>query len=239
MVGSTPIPMSSQQAASAPTVVRRAYARSVQSRQHWHGLDARFRDESLRKEAHADLQESTLNWFEALAPYMADSQGAVKEFWTRAPLWPTKQATEVIGLECPRCGAFYDVDVEEVEDATCVNVVSVQQDDGEVAREQCGAEATPKEVVATDEEGRTLYEWAQGLRLLNEWEGETEVVTQRQGTFKPTSKTIEKPKLIEPAHLLRIARYLDQVAERKDLLAETTDETPTAQLELQSNMEGA
>jgi len=235
--------MSNAETVTAPTVVRRAYNRSVQAREQWHGLDARFRDADLREEAHANLQETTLNWFEALQPYMVDAQGAVKEFWTRAPLWPSEPATEVVGVECPRCGAVYEVDPSDLEDATCVNTVSVEHEtaDGEtvIKTEQCGAETQPKRVPATDEHGNQLYNWAQGLRLLTEWEGETEVVTQETGTFKPSTQTIERPKRIEPEHLLRIARYLDQVAELKDLLAETTEETPTAQLELQSNMEGA
>lgn len=206
----------------AKTSLRRSYERCLEARRQWISVRGRTSDDEVREAAHADLHETTLSWFEALVPYISERPGEVKQLWESAPLWPEEPATQTIdALLCPsdECGAVYE-----------------RREGGglEIAEEcpACGERlhAGDAEVTVTTDEGRTMWEWACGLKRLASWTNETETVERTGGKWSTEREVVEVPKRLDPDVLLRAARFLDLAAEECGLLEETDRALPTAEL---------
>lgn len=205
---------SGEQVRAPATAVEKAYIRSLQARQNYIEVGSVVADDGTLDDLHAELHASTMGWYEALYPHMHERPGEVGDYWHEAPLWPTERATESAPY-CPSCELVFQTEAVSVDDI-CV---------------ECGdTYLVERPVPATDDDGRDLYEWTVGLKSLESWYRETETTTERSGTFRPKTKTVEIPHRLRPEVLFRIARYLDKAAEEMDLLANTSEALPLGEL---------
>lgn len=200
------------------TSIREAYEISLHARRQWMSVRGRTAEDSVREQAHADLHESVMAWFEALVPYIATRPGEVKDLWEDAPLWPERPATRE-GYQCPDCETVYDPSVE-----TCV-----VDEPGDICP-NCGGAVGPRSIKKTDDEGRVLYEWACGIKRLSAWTNRTVSVEVEEDDWSTDSKTVEQPQRLNPTVLMRAARYLDLAAEDCGLLEDTDDALETGEL---------
>lgn len=206
--------MSADAQSQAPrTSLRQAYEKCLQARRQWMSVRGRTADDEVREEAHADLHETTMAWFEALVPYIAERPGEVKQLWESAPLYPLEPKLTQ-GLKCgdeENCGAAY-------------HRAGDDDDRGLAPGDQCpacGMPLEPAEVPDVDDEGRVLYTWACGLKRLSNWSNKTETKHVDGGEWSTETETIEVPKRLNPTVLMRAARYLDLAAEECGLLEDT------------------
>lgn len=201
------------------TNLRRAYENCLAARRQWRSVRAKTADEAVREEAHGDLHEAVMSWFEALVPYISERPGEVKQLWESAPLYSMRPQTVKI-LQCgsDACG------------------FATERDSGEHdlnAGDQCpacGIPVEPGESQATDDSGRPLYEWACGLKRLASWSSATETQRVTGGQWSSEETIIEVPKRLDPDVLLRAARYLDLAAEECGLLEDTDRALETGDL---------
>lgn len=204
------------------TNARRAYERCLSARQQWRATRAKTVNEQVRDEAHGDLQEAVLVWFETLVPYISERPGEVKQLWENAPLYPIRQATV-------RCLACPDGD-------NCGFMIERERDDHELAPgdicPECdqGYPLEPDQLVQLTENGEEMYEWACGLKRLSSWSSATEKTTIESSQWETGSREVEVPKRLDPDVLLRAARFLDLAAEECGLLEDTDDAIPTGEL---------
>lgn len=201
--------------ATVPTsAVERAYVQCLNARQQYIQVGSAATDEETMNELRATLHASVMAWYEALHPHMADRPGEVGDYWHEAPLWPKRPAVEVVPT-CPNCDVGFPGDQYEIGDV-CVECGQTRLERGTI----------PK----LGDDGQQLYEWEVGLKSLEEWFRKTETAKETTGTFRPTEQTVEMPRRLKPAHLFRIARYLDKAAEEMDLLADTAEALPLGEL---------
>lgn len=210
------------QAGVAPASIRQSYRQCLDARRQWMSVRGRTSDDTIREQAHADLHETVLAWFEALQPYISERPGEVKQLWEEAPLYPLEPASDVIdALLCgnEECGAIYE-----------------RTEDGRLgAGSECPACGLPlepgeAEVPATTDDGERLWDWACGLKRLAAWTSRTETVDVSGGKWTNESTTIERPERLDPDVLIRAARYLDLAAEECGLLEDTDRALPTGEL---------
>lgn len=194
------------------TAIHRAYRECLAARNQWSGVNGRVYDEEVREELHADLNQAVMGWFEALYPYLS-SQDGVSEYWEDVDLWPTGVKQEK-ALICENCEARYDP----------------QKIDASRGCPNCGSSLGWAMLRAYDDDGNVEYEYATGLKTLTEWTDKTEVITEKQGRYRPTTVKKVKPLRLPPENLLRAARLLDQAAEELGLLATVTAATPRTEL---------
>jgi hypothetical protein len=200
------------------TNVRRSYERCLAVRQQWRSIRAKTVDEAVRDEAHGDLHEGVMAWFETLVPYISDRPGEVKELWENAPLYPVRQAsTEGVQCGSPECGAAYARTEEGPGPGDICPVC-----------EQIPLE--PAEVVQAGDDGEPLYEWACGLKRLASWSSETETKVIESGEWETGQQRVEVPKRLDPDILMRAARFLDIAAEECGLLEDTDRALATGEL---------
>jgi hypothetical protein len=183
----------------------------------------RTADNTVREQAHGDLHETVLAWFEALVPYISERPGEVKQLWESAPLWPQEPASDVLdALICggEECGAVYERSDEEgtLSPGDTCPACQMPLEPGEA------------EIAVTDDEGRRLWEWACGLKRLSAWTSKTETVRVEGGKWSNESRTAEVPKRLDPDVLMRAARFLDLAAEECGLLEDTDRALPTGEL---------
>lgn len=203
------------------TNVRRAYERCLSARQQWRAIRAKTVDEAVRDEAHGDLHEAVMGWFETLVPYISERPGEVKQLWENAPLYPKERAT-VAGLVCnneaEQCGFMAERDSDQH------NLSPGSQCPA------CGIPLEPEEIIEADENGEALYNWAVGLKRLASWSSATEKTTVESSMWEVGARTAEVPKRLDPDVLLRAARFLDLAAEECGLLEDTDDALPVGDL---------
>jgi hypothetical protein len=180
-------------------------------------IRGRTSDDGVREQAHGDLHEAVMSWFESLVPYIAERPGEVKDLWEDAPLWPKTPETDP-GLACDH-GHAWDPDADD----------ALVADPGDVCPE-CGAPVEAVELLRYDDAGRQLYEWACGLKRLSTWTNKTVSVEVDGGEWSTESTTIERPQRLKPAVLMRAARYLDIAAEKCGLLEDTEQALATGEL---------
>jgi hypothetical protein len=190
----------------ARTNISEAYERCLAARRLWLSVRNRTAQEAPRERAHAELHESTLAWFEALVPYIAERPGEVKQLWESAPLWPEAPLTEQVWA-CPN-GHVHERDGHP------------DLDGGDPCPE-CPALVEPTEQHVRDENGRPLYEWACGVKRLANWQDKTERQEVNGGEWSAETQVIEVPQRLDATILMRAARYLDLCAEECGLLEET------------------
>jgi len=201
--------------------IREAYQNCLIARRQWMSVRGRTSRGDAREDAHADLHETTLAWFETLVPYIAERPGEVKQLWESAPLYPIqKQTVDVLG--CEDCGFFVRLDSDDAEERA--------------VGDPCPTQACPTgalgefQIVDQDDEGNELFEWACGLKRLSSWTNRTETVQVDSGQWETDSNTVERPKRLDPSVLMRAARYLDLAAEEAGLLEESDRALPTGEL---------
>lgn len=201
------------------TNVRRAYERCLAARQQWRSVRGKTADAGIREEAHGDLHEAVMSWFETLVPYISERPGEVKQLWESAPLFPKEPAS----VQVLRCGS--DV---------CGLVVERESDDHDLEAgdecPNCGIPLEPDDMYPTNEDGEILYEWACGLKRLASWSSATETHSVSGGKWSTGSEQIEVPKRLDADVLLRAARYLDLAAEECGLLEDTDRALETGDL---------
>jgi hypothetical protein len=197
------------------TEIKREYKRCIDARRQWMSIRGRTSNEEYREKAHGDLHEAVLSWFEVLVPYISERPGEVKQLWESAPLYPVKPIYEAI-WKCPN-GDVYPQNQEDGPDETDLCP-------------RCGSPLEPAERQVTDDQGRPLYFWKQGLKQLSAWTHETVVETVSGGELSAATKTVERPQRLDPEILMRAARYLDLAANQCSLLASTDDALPTGEL---------
>lgn len=205
------------------TSVRRAYERCLAARQQWRSVRAKTVSETVRDEAHGDMHEATMAWFETLVPYISERPGEVRQLWESAPLYPLGPA-EVPGLSCTNdsCGYF----ASEAE-------LAGEDGDGADLPEQCdwcGGDLVSSTLYETTEDGDVLYEWACGLKRLSSWSSATETVVVEADEWETGQREVEVPRRLDPDVLLRAGRYLDIAAEECGLLEDTDRALPTGEL---------
>jgi len=198
------------------TAVEESYKRCLDARRTWIRQAAYGFPDFARDQVHADLHAATMEWFETLHPYSSERQGDVQEYWSKAPLWPIEPQT-TIALWCPACGTVYPDDHDLVQAA------------GNIC-EDCSAAVEHGEFYVTDDDGHPLYEWETGLATLEDWQDRTRTMTVETTGFKKGEEAVEVPERLTPEVLKRIARYLDQVAQELNLLADTDREMPIGAL---------
>lgn len=198
------------------TNVRRSYERCLAARQQWRSIRGKTADEAIRDEAHGDLHEAVMVWFETLVPYISERPGEVKQLWESAPLYPLEPVTRP-ALVCPGCRAGWYRDEVEIE-----------------LPQQCPTceeyHLEPDEVVEHTDDGEPLYEWACGLKRLASWTDETEKERIEGSQWQSGSEVVEVPKRLDPTILIRAARYLDLAAEECGLLEDTDRALPTGEI---------
>lgn len=207
-----------QEARETRTNVRRAYENCLAARQQWKSIRAKTVNEAVRDEAHGDLHEATMAWFETLVPYISQRPGEVKQLWESAPLLPVEPATEDI-LQCPGCGAGWYAEEEEHDleaGHPCPNCMD--------------SALEAEEILQRNDDGEVLHEWACGLKRLASWDDETETKDVPGSQWTSGTETVEVPNRIDPEVLLRASRYLDLAAEECGLLADTDRALPTGEL---------
>lgn len=214
------------------TDLHRAYRQCLEARGLWLSVRNRTAEDVPKEAAHSHLHESVLGWFEALVPHIAERPGEVKQLWESAPLWPEDQLVHDVWA-CPNEHTFErDTGSEE---ETPDFPFETDEDDGpdleagDVCPE-CGMPIEPDERVATDEEGRQLYEWACGLKRLSTWQNKTKQVRVDGDRWSADSEIQEVPQRIRPTVLMRAARYLDLAAEECGLLQDTDRALATGEL---------
>lgn len=201
------------------TNVRRAYERCLAARQQWRSVRGKTADAGVREEAHGDLHEAVMSWFETLVPYISERPGEVKQLWESAPLYPLEPETvNVLACGADACGFA----VERGEDSHDLTP-------GDACPE-CAIPVEPAEMVRTTADGDRLYEWACGLKRLASWSSATETRTVEGDRWSTGSETVEVPKRLDPDVLLRAARYLDLAAEECGLLEDTDRALETGDL---------
>lgn len=208
-----------REGANPRTNVRRSYERCLATRQQWRSVRAKTVDKAVRDEAHGDLHEAVMAWFETLVPYISERPGEVKQLWESAPLYPTEPKT-VDGLVCGNeaCGALFKRNSEEHDLSP-----------GDECP-HCGIPLEPTELYETTDNGDILYEWACGLKRLASWSSATETQVVETGDWETGQQTVEVPKRLDPDVLLRAARYLDLAAEECGLLEDSDRALPTGEL---------
>lgn len=201
------------------TNLRRTYETCLAARRQWRSVRGKTADATVREEAHGDLHEAVMSWFEALVPYISERPGEVKQLWESAPLYPMRQQT----IKVYKCGS-----------EQCGFAAPKESDDHDLgagdACPACGMPLEPGEVLDTDDEGRPLYEWACGLKRLANWSSATEKERVSRGKWSTDDEVIEVPKRLDPDVLLRAARYLDLAAEECGLLEDTDRALETGDL---------
>lgn len=151
---------------------------------------------------HANLQTSVMAVWEALRPYAVDhSSGRIEHIWTEAKLWPTSRKVRHIPV--------------------CQNCSEVRQglQRGEACPE-CRTAIDYRTEYITDDEGEPVCEYKRGVKSLYEYQGQTEVVQKTVGTYKPKTKTVERPVRLKPEYLFRAARLLDELASELNIIGE-------------------
>lgn len=213
-----------REGAQPRTSVRRSYERCLATRQQWRSVRAKTVSRTVRDEAHGDLHEAVMAWFETLVPYISGRPGEVKQLWENAPLYPL-EPKGVDGLACQNdaCGFLMDFDDATDEDG------ELQYDVGGECP-YCGDEIVATELLRTTEDGQVLYEWACGLKRLASWSSATETVVVESDEWDTGQDTVEVPRRLDPDVLLRAARYLDVAAEECGLLEDTDRALPTGEL---------
>jgi hypothetical protein len=201
------------------TNVRQAYERCLATRQQWRSVRAKTVDPEVRDEAHGDLHEAVMAWFETLVPYISERPGEVKQLWESAPLYPEEpKLVDALGCGNDDCGF----------------VVETDRDDHELNPGSkcpyCQTPIEPGQVVDVDDDDNELYHWACGLKRLASWSSATTTETVSSGKWSTGEKTIERPKRLDPDILLRAARYLDLAAEECGLLESTDRALATGEL---------
>lgn len=194
--------------------IRQAYRRCLEARRRWLAVRNRTAEDVPREAAHSQLHESVLGWFEALVPYIAERPGEVKQLWESAPLWPEDPLT--VDTWVCAAGHVFDRDAADL-------------DPGGPCPE-CEMPVGPDERPKTDDEGRLLYEWACGLKRLSAWQNRTKKVRVDGDRWNAESEVKEVPQRLDPAILMRAARYLDLAAEQCGLLQETDRALATGEL---------
>jgi len=190
------------------TNLRRAYEHCLAARRQLRSVRGKTANPEVREEAHGDLHEAVLAWFEALVPYISERPGEVKQLWETAPLYPQEPSlVAVVRCGNDACGLVVDRDEADVSPGDQCP--------------QCAVPLEPDKRVERDEEGRILYDWACGLKRLSNWTDETTQVTVDSGKWATGSDTVEMPKRLDTDVLLRAARYLDLAAEECGLLEDT------------------
>jgi len=210
--------MSQTEAEREPrTNVRRSYERCLAARKQWRSIRGKTANEAIRDEAHGDLHEATMAWFETLVPYISQRPGEVRQLWESAPLYPLEPATAE-ALVCPGCEAGWyrdgDHDLELPHQCPVCEEYPLE----------------PDEAVARNESGDVLYDWASGLKRLASWSDETKTKTVGGDKWRNETEEVEVPKRLDPDILLRAARYLDLAAEECGLLEDTDRALPTGEL---------
>jgi len=209
---------STQQSDRQPrTSLRNAYENCVHARRQWMSVRGRTTDDGVREEAHGDLHEAVMSWFEILQPYIANRSGEVKQLWENAPLWPARPATKSV-LACENDHAF---------DPSADDAIVVEPGDACTA---CGNPVEHVTVHRRDSDGRELYEWACGLKRLADWTGRTVEIEIEGNEWEVGSETVERIQRLNPEVLLRAARHLDDAAEKCGLLEETEKELPVGEV---------
>jgi len=200
------------------TNVRRSYERCLAARQQWKSIRAKTASEAVRDEAHGDLHEAVMAWFETLVPYISERPGEVKQLWESAPLYPLKPATEAV-LQCSGCGAgWYAADDDH------------DLEGGHPCPSCMADELEADEIIERNDDGDALYDWACGLKRLASWSDEAETKEVQGSQWTSGTQTIEVPNRINPEVLLRAARYLDLAAEECGLLEDTDRALATGEL---------
>lgn len=201
--------------------IREAYQNCLLARRQWMSVRGRTSRGDAREDAHADLHETTLAWFETLVPYIAERPGEVKQLWESAPLYPIREKTTPV-LGCDDCGWYVPSDSDDADDVSVGDACPVRE---------CATGAIgTHDLVERDDDGNVLYEWACGLKRLSSWTNRTETVEVDSGQWETDSNTVERPQRLDPTVLMRAARYLDLAAEEAGLLEESDRALPTGEL---------
>lgn len=196
------------------TEVQREYQRCIDARRQWMSTRGRTTNPEYKEKAHGDLHEAVLSWFEVLVPYISERPGEVKQLWESAPLYPVEPVREQIFV-CPN-GDVYPASGDG-------------PDAGDLCP-RCQTPLEPDERQATDDQGRPLFFWKQGLKQLSAWTHETVKEETSAGELSAQTTVVERPQRLNPEILMRSARYLDLAAEQCSLLASTDDALPTGEL---------
>lgn len=205
-----------QQPGGAHSVVVRAYRESVRARSVWCGFAGSLRNSEVsrdRDQAHQYLHAATMHYYEVVQPYLSGAPAGSKarDFWEAAPLFPLRIRTEP-GVECahehryPNPGAA-GMDCPE-----------------------CGSPLQATDVPELNDDGEVLAEWECGLRALQKYVDQTEEIERPSGEWSTGTTTEQVPQLLDPDALLRIARHLDEAAKDLELLANTREERPRAEV---------
>lgn len=201
---------------SASGSVRRsvveAYRRSLKSRTVWAGFASMLSNSETRRprdEAHTYLHAATMQYFEAVQPYLASapSGSRARDFWERAPLWVDERLTQP-GVRCQSGHQYADPGAAGQKCPECAETLE--------------AASVP------DENGRCR--WLTGLRNLQVFVDQTDQVEVEGGKWSHETEIKQVPKLIEPDALLRCARYIDESASDLGLLADVKEERPKAEV---------
>jgi hypothetical protein len=194
--------------------IRQAYQQCLEARRLWLSVRNRTAEDVPKEAAHSHLHESVLSWFEALVPYIAERPGEVKQLWESAPLWTQDRATTEIWI-CARGHEHEQADADLGPGEPCP---------------ECDLPVEPQTREETDSEGRPIYDWACGLKRLSAWQNKTKTKTVSGGRLSPETKTVEVPQRLDPAVLMRAARYCDLAAEECGLLQDTDRALSTGEL---------
>lgn len=208
---------SSEEAVSGPTrALQDCYLNSLQARHSYlNVVTGGASDAQTREAAHAELHSTTMQWFEALQPYLEEYDD-LEHFWAEVELWPTDYETKPVAF-CHKCESGWEETDDTQPGFTCPGC-----GDGVLQRE---------EVLETNKSGDPQYTYATGLKTLNQYEGRTRTVTE---TVNMTcrQRTVERtvPVRLKPKRLLRACHELDKAGDRLDLLADVAKNIPKTEI---------
>lgn len=206
--------------------VEEVYVSCLDARNLWvREASAGFPSHS-QEELHALLHAEVMNWYETLAPFLED-RDQVDHYWERVRLWPVDyQYAEV--LYCPACTNIWDDSTLEPGDGCpeCgldeLEAVPTSEFDDEIV---------PTRVVVDQETGEPKMVWKRGLESLQDYRTRSTTVTETVGTFRKRTVTRTQPDRLDPDVLLRVARMLDQAADKLGLVADVEVDVPTTEVD--------
>jgi hypothetical protein len=207
--------MSRSQSPDGSTSVRRsvveAYQQSLEARSIWAGFASALQNTATdrsRADAHAILHATTMQYYEAVRPYLASAPAgsSARDYWESAPLWPAEEVTKP-GV---RCASGHQYPEAEAAGQNCP---------------ECGETLQAASVPTAD----GACEWIAGLRNLQTFVDERDEVEAESGRWSTGTSTEIVAKRLDSDVLLRCARYLDEAASELGLLADVDDERPLAE----------
>ena len=170
--------------------------------------------------AHEQLHDAVSAYYEVLRP-LVSSSNSTTELWEEKALWPTQPIYVEIGL-CPACGSSEPVDA----------LADLELDLGDPCPNCGNAVVERAQVPKTDEAGQVVYQHVEGLESVTDvWNQRVERTVEYSDALGTHTETRTETQLLDPAHLLAVARALDEGLEKLALHAEVDDEAPTTELD--------